>query len=557
MRPLRCLAGALWFLLAPVAAAAATATSVSPPTVVPQYRVFDLLLTNSNTSVTNKFTGVWLNATFAPPPSASGPAAPRAFWGFHDGGDVWHLRYMPDIVGQWAYTWRFSDGSLAGRGSFDCVATGAGKGVIQVYTANPHWFAYNGVTPVFLKSYYNKAGGLTRQDPTWAIANFYQKLVDHGYNHHMSSGFLPVLPLAAQWDGQPVLDGPPAINRTIYTDPSSPSTSMSLDVWQALEAQLGFLNDHDIAVDFFQGFQAQGPDSGRIQFGSLTEDAKRWWVSYVVARLAPFANIAGWVYSWETGGDGDDLHLAKLLRELDPFGHLTTYEDADAIAGNWYNLSDWGFASVETYGGVASHHNMSLQAYRGKPVYMAEGHMLWHSFWEASERVIVSAAWAVTTAAASFSWDDMGVSRITGPYRASQAFSQYPSAVKSMDILADVMVNQTKAFHKLVPADELLGPPRVAAPDQVLPPLTFCMAEKGQQYLVYSDSGQGFSLDTRPAETGARGGGGSGAPVQYSIAWVDAVGGARVEGVAVAAGVVALTPPSNKTHWVALLQAVH
>lgn len=76
---------------------------------------------------------------------------------------------------------------------------------------------------------------------------------------------------------------------------------------------------------------------------------------------------------------------------------------------------------VETYGGVASHHNMSLQAYRGKPVYMAEGHMLWRSFWEASESVIVSAAWAVTTAAASFSWDDMGVRRITGPYNASQA----------------------------------------------------------------------------------------------------------------------------------------
>ena len=33
---------------------------------------------------------------------------------------------------------------------------------------------------------------------------------------------------------------------------------MSLDVWNSLERQLGFLNDNDIAVDFFQGFQAQG-----------------------------------------------------------------------------------------------------------------------------------------------------------------------------------------------------------------------------------------------------------------------------------------------------------
>eukprot|EP00729_Bicosta_minor_P025100 gene25100-12582_t len=78
-------------------------------TVVSQYRVFDLVLSNTNTSVR-----------------------------------------------RWTYKWSFNDSSLAGEGSFDCVAAGAGKGVVQVYKENPHWFAYNGVTPVFLKSYYNK-----------------------------------------------------------------------------------------------------------------------------------------------------------------------------------------------------------------------------------------------------------------------------------------------------------------------------------------------------------------------------------------------------------------
>ena len=34
----------------------------------------------------------------------------------------------------------------------------------------------------------------------------------------------------------------------------------------------------------------------------MNETEKRWWVSYVVARLAPFANIFGYVYSWETAG---------------------------------------------------------------------------------------------------------------------------------------------------------------------------------------------------------------------------------------------------------------
>ena len=122
----RCLVGALCYLLAPVVGAAAT--------VVPQYRVFELQLTNTNTTVANKYTGVWLNATFTPPASASASASavPRAFWGFHNGGDVWNLRYMPDIVGRWSYKWSFNDSSLAGEGSFDCVTDGAGKGVIQV-----------------------------------------------------------------------------------------------------------------------------------------------------------------------------------------------------------------------------------------------------------------------------------------------------------------------------------------------------------------------------------------------------------------------------------------
>ena len=282
------------------------------------------------------------------------------------------------------------------------------------------------------------------------------------------------------------------------------------------------------------------------------------------------------MYSWETGGNGGDLYLAQLLEEMDPFHHLVTYEDANAQAQNWFNLSQWGFASVECYGGVEAHHNMSLAGYRGKPVcfrcfsflfvsffflfftcmeltypifvkvYMAEGHMLWHSFWETSERNVVSAAWAVTTAAASFSWDDMGKYRITGPYNASQAFTTYPSASKSIDILANIMVNETE-FKKLVPADELLGP------HNSRPALTFCLADRGDQYVVYSDSGQGFSLDTHPP---GGGNGDSKSGVQYTVTWFDAVEGSRTMGdTFVGGGVVKLDPPSTSTHWVLVATA--
>ena len=197
---------------------------------VPLYRLFELQIKNAETKVANLFRDVMLNTTFTSP---SGMAT--KFYGFYNGGGTFVQRFMPSEVGVWSYVYAFSDGSAAGKGSFQCIAAGASPGVLQPYTENPHWFAYNGDTPVFIKSYYNKAGGSQRQDPEWFEEALYNKMVKRKYNHHMASGFLPVLPLTALWDGAPFSDGPKAINHTIYTDPASPHTSMSLDVWASLE----------------------------------------------------------------------------------------------------------------------------------------------------------------------------------------------------------------------------------------------------------------------------------------------------------------------------------
>jgi hypothetical protein len=285
--------------------AAALPVVGSLPAPIPVYRLFEVAINNSQTQVSNKFSGVWLNATFMRVKTASSQQQqqqqqqqPVRFWGFYDGGTTWRIRFMPATVGEYKYNWTFSDGSLSGDGAFRCVADGASPGILQPYKLNPHWFSYNGDRPVFLKSYYNKAGGSQRQRASWFDGAFYRKLAKRHYNHHMASGFLPVLPLSALWDGAPFSDphAPRPINHTIYTDPASPQTSMSLDVWETLEGHLRILHDKDIAVQFFQGFNAQGPNSGDIQWSSMSESTKRWWVAYVVARLAPFANLGGYMY---------------------------------------------------------------------------------------------------------------------------------------------------------------------------------------------------------------------------------------------------------------------
>jgi len=136
----------------------------------------------------------------------------------------------------------------------------------------------------------------------------------------------------------------------------------------------------------------------------------------------------------------------------------------------------------------------------------------------------------------------MGDHRITGPYRANQAFRTYPTAIKAVDILANIMVNKT-TFHLLAPADHLLS---AGSAGSTVPPITYCLAQPGAQYLVYSDSGQRFELDLRR----------SSAAVQFSVTWYDAVDDQHVikaqENVTGGA-IVKLEPPSTTNHWIGLL----
>ena len=76
-------------------------------------------------SYVDPFYGIGLQATFTSP---SGNQV--SWWGFYDGdgaggqtGNVWKIRFMPDELGAWTFSWTFSDGSLRGSGAFQAVDT--------------------------------------------------------------------------------------------------------------------------------------------------------------------------------------------------------------------------------------------------------------------------------------------------------------------------------------------------------------------------------------------------------------------------------------------------
>ncbi|GAB3649412.1 hypothetical protein GCM10028791_14920 [Echinicola sediminis] len=517
------------------------------------FRLFETEITNS-TIYKNPFTEVRLEVQYQSP---SGKLTD--FYGFYDGdgkggaqGTVWKIRFMPDEVGQWKYVYRWSDGAQGGKGSFVCTADQAGKGILKPYGQNPHWLAYNGTEPVWLKSYYETGHGSIGQDFDWVRDNVYQPLIDHGYNHLQVNWLLSLCCF-----GQYYLDGPEpeTLDLALYEE-GDPFGTMNLEIWHRMEKHLGWLNQQDVGVHMFlgvDGSQNEGPD-----WSKLSSEQKDAFVNYMVARLAPFANLAGWNFVWEVPGDREDQELgfARLVAKYDVFDHLRTYED-EFPRNNEYHRNEYSFAAIENHE-VASadrdkdrllwkdawtHHMACLLGYEGKPVFMSEGNALWRRFWHervgATQEDLLRAAWACATAGASFTWN--------GHAKEYELFANGPSGLpfsdenpfhlseKYITILSSIMKEEL-GFYSMKPHDELLSAHQATR--------VFAMAEPGKQYLVFTMDGAPFSLSLEEGEY----------PV---VTWIDSKSEKKVteESITGTDKPMHFQAPSKDTDWVLVLKS--
>jgi hypothetical protein len=524
-----------------------------PAGTVPLYRIYERSITNSG-SYGNKFTDVELTAHYTSP-SGREITLP----GFYDGdgrggqhGDVWKIRFMPDELGQWRYRYEWSDGTPGGEGTFSAVGIAAGKGILKAYRANPHWFAWNGTDPVFLKSYHVPAAGFTGLPVGWAAANVYAKLAARGYNHVM----LKALPIA--WTDEVPANAPgDYLARPLW---SATPREQDLEVWRRFEEHMRWLNERDIGVFFFMGFDPKSTGSPDAFFAGkrwseLSAEDQEMYVRYVVARLAPFANIAGWNYTWETDGSGGEERLMDLIARYDPWDHLATYHD-EAPASNRYDSDKYSFAGIENHGyfgngngapalDSASHYQATRDAYRGKPVYMVEGNGLWRNCWakDAASASITRAAWAVTLAGGSFTWSDLPGCN-DGATWDLLAWPAGAPVADRLEVLYRIMT-QELAFERMKPANELLSGcassfnrsgPVPSAP-------CYALAEPGAQYAVYKEGGGSFALQL--------------AAGTYNAAWYDTrAGRAQPVGAAVVqgGGSVGFSAPSTSSDWVLVLK---
>lgn len=533
--------------------------AVSDSVDVSLYQVFERRIIN-DTEYNNKFIDMELTATYTSP---SGKI--HEFPGFFDGdgngggdyqnGNVWKLRFMPNELGIWTYEYSWSDATSSGNGTINCVADGAGKGVLQAYTDNPHWLAYNGTEPVWLKSYYETGHGAIGQDFNWIEENVYSGLVNEDYNHLQVNWLLSLCCFHQYYEDGPEKEVPDEdlllYNGNLYT-------TMNFDVWRRMEQHLGWLNEHDVGVHMFLG--VDGSRNGGPDWGMLSSEEKDWFAKYMVARLAPFANLAGWNFVWEVPGDREDRELgfARLIRKYDIFDHLRTYQDEEPL-DNEYHRSEYNFAAVENHGyseksewGRAwTHHRAALDGYvPGKPVFMSEGNALWRRFW--FERIntrygtvnrndLRQSAWACATAGASFTWcghtqeDGLFAYGPDGfPFNEENEFLE---SEKHISILAQVM-NEEVEFYRMNPRDDLLS-----EQDQKK---VWTLAEPGKQYLVFSIGGEPFGLLLSKED-------------YVNNVWLDAKTGVKTptEAFTITASSgenKMFTPPDTNTDWVLILR---
>jgi hypothetical protein len=513
------------------------------------YRTFERAVENTK-SYSNKFTEVELKVSYTSP---SGKKID--FWGFFDGdgkgggnatsGSVWKMRFMPDELGPWKYTWTFSDGSPGGEGVFTSVTAGAGKGILRAYKDNPRWFAYNGTQPVYLKSYYETGHGAIAQPFDWITTNVYQPMLDHGYNHLQVNWLLPLC-----CEEQFYTDGPAQSTKAIrlYSEGKASST-MNFNVWKMMETHVQWLNDRNVGLHMFLGFDGSRNDGP--SWTALSASEKDFYVRYVVARLGPYANIAGWNYVWEVSGSSEagELGLAKLLAKYDVFNHLRTYED-ETPKSNEYQRPEYTFAAIENHGfgerltswrAAYSHHEASLAGYvTGKPVYMSEGNALWRRYWAkktgATQDDLRQAAWACVTGGASFNWNGHAAEEgLTAKGAEGLPFNNqanpYTASTKHLDILAKVM-NEEVTFYRMNPNDALLsGHDKTGV---------WCLAEPGKQYVVFATKGGSFTLDLAAGE-------------YTKNMWMDAKTGDS-QPVPTVSGSIKFTPPNTTTDWVLIVR---
>jgi chitodextrinase len=464
------------------------------------------------------FRQIELRATFEAPSGRT-----YDWFGFHDGngsggdnGTVWKLRFAPDEVGTWSYTYRWSDGTTGGSGTIS-VSDGGAPGPLRV-ASDRSWFLENARGRAFdargysLHQYLEGKYGRTRFGPSHVddlIDKIGRKVADRNYNL-----------LMMLWPMHTVRAGHHFWQGTDFT-------RFDVSVWALLEDAIEAAAARRVYVFPFAGLVDQ--DSAR----PTSDDQLRVYLRYLAARLGCYWNLFGYSLTWEYHDILDDRRADWIMGTLhDDLSRLpvppllSIHDHSDNTFRDWLDFSmrqqqsrsvfDGNLHGGGKQGGVGS-------AFLDAPILGSED--IWEyqngDFGQPRNGTEVRrGAWGIQMAGVMPIYSETGLSAARAPAGGQSNFSG--EGERYVRLMYDFVFANTRYRRYQM----LNG--RVSASQRQI-----ASGIPGREYLVYDENGGSVAIDLS-------GDGG----LTFQATWFNPVTGASTSAGSVAGGsTVSLTSP--------------
>ena len=317
-------------LLSKVMAAVVT-RSASPPAetteTVERWDTYERSLRAAK-SYANPFQHVGVTVTFT---HATGKTI--RVEGFHDGGSLWKVRFMPTDLGKWTYATSSSDAGLNGKtGTLTCVAPA------KPYLHGPlrsqgHHVVHVDGGPRFLVS--------TRLSCQFASPRAWQPLIAFLKANRINR----VLFMMPGVDSQKS----PVHNQRYLFAPGPDYMRYNVEAFRAIDAFIDTLRQADILASPYFYY-----DPRREVMWKMTPDQDRAYIRYAVARIGAFSNV-----------------MPVLANEVEL--KTTTYKDRafDLKSHAWANEMGALLKSRAVFGQPVSVHNPVWQEFATDPSYFS------------------------------------------------------------------------------------------------------------------------------------------------------------------------------------------
>jgi hypothetical protein len=303
------------------------------------YDVFETRVANSKTySNPFDFNVIELRAIFTSPSGSK-----INFFGFYDGdgnggqtGNVWKLRFMPNEIGTWTYTYTWTDGTPGGSGSFAVVDTGL-PGPLKIATDNPWYFMTARGDPFHARPYdMHGNGSLTPPPYSWTdqyndyiddrVKDIDTYVVSRGYNMVMNNG-----PGWLMFPGH---------NWWYFNGTTTNLDRFHIRTWISWEREINHYRANRIYVFPF-GLIAQW-DVNTVGNSRIAR-----FYRYFVARNAPYWNLFGYGLTWEWWEGWTESTVTSWMnnpKNWNPFGTLLTIHDSMPSS-----FDSWGGFTMRQY----------------------------------------------------------------------------------------------------------------------------------------------------------------------------------------------------------------